>query len=50
MLIYLPSGKCVALNECVSASVWCPVVLEHVCVWYVLVFYASVLMLSSKLT
>ena len=37
MLVYLSSGKCytyinvscVALCECVSASVWCPVVLEH---------------------
>ena len=36
MLVYLSSGKlylyyvsCVALSECVSASVWCPVVLEH---------------------
>jgi len=28
--------SCVALSECVSATVWCPVVLEHVCVWYVL--------------
>jgi len=36
--------SCVVLSECVPASVWCPVVLEHVCVWYVLVFYASVLM------
>ena len=50
VLIYLSSGKCytyvlcVALSECVSASVWCPVVLEHFSVWYVLVFYASVLM------
>jgi len=24
-----------------NASVWCPVVLEHFCVWYVLVFYAG---------
>ena len=37
--------SCVALSECVPASVWCPVVLEHVCVWHVLVFYDSVLMI-----
>jgi len=36
VLIYLSSGVipilcvvCVAMSECVSASVWCPVVLEH---------------------
>ena len=44
-MLYLYYVSCVALSECVSASVWCPVVLEHVCVWYVLVFYASVLMI-----
>jgi len=50
VLIYLSSGVIpilcvyVALSECVPASVWCPVVLEHFCVSYVLVFYASVLM------
>ena len=33
-----------ALSECVPASVWCPVVLVHFCVWYVLVFYAPVYM------
>jgi len=37
--------SCVALSECVSASVWCPVVLEYSRVWCVLVvFYAYVLM------
>ena len=40
-MLYLYCVSCVALSESVSASVWCPVVLEHVCVWYVLVFYAN---------
>jgi len=32
-VLYLYYVSCVALGECVSASVWCPVVLEHfVCV------------------
>ena len=35
-MLYLYYVSCVALSECVSASVWCLVVLEHVCVWYVL--------------
>jgi len=38
-VLYLHCVSCVALSECVPASVWCPVVLEHFCVWCVLVFY-----------
>jgi len=46
VLIYLSSDlSCVALSECFPASEWCPVVLEYVCVWYVFVFYASVLII-----
>ena len=28
-MLYLYYVSCVALSECVPASVWCPVVLEH---------------------
>jgi len=30
--VYLYYVSCVALSECVPASMWCPVVLEHFCV------------------
>jgi len=37
--------SCVALSECVPASVWCPVALEFSSVWYgLMVLYAYVLM------
>ena len=52
MLVYLSSGKlylyyvsCVALSECVSASVWCPVVLEHFVCGMFWCFIASLLMI-----
>ena len=43
-MLYLYYVSCVAVGECVSASVWCSVVLEHF-VCGILVFYASVLMI-----
>ena len=45
-MLYLYYVPCVALSKCVSASVWCSVVLEHF-VCGILVFYASVLMVCA---
>ena len=39
MVLYLYYVSCVALSECVPASVWCPVALEFTSEWYSLMLF-----------